>query len=110
MFSLHDVLQYRNSGRETTARNPTPFYRLILQILSCIYLWIFFPAHGNPVNYRPRKLHRRVTSADADLLYQIIPNSKQVNFQEVLMSVLSIRDIVILSGVACRQAGLAFLH
>lgn len=106
-FSLHDVLQYWNIGRETTARNPTRFYKLILHLHSCIYLWIS-PAYGNPVNYRPRKLQCRAASADGDLLHQIIPNLKQVNFQEVLMSVLSIRDMVILSGVACRQAGLAF--
>lgn len=56
----------------------------------------FFPAYDNPVNSRPRKLQRCVTSLDADSLYQIIPNLKQVNFQEVLMSALSIRDMVIL--------------
>lgn len=92
---------------KTTARNPTQFYRFILQTHSYVYLWIF-PAYDNPVNYRPRKLERRVTSVDVDLLCQIIANLKQVNFQEVLMCALSIRDRVILSGVACRQGGLAF--
>lgn len=81
--------------KKTATRNPTQFYRVISQKPAYAYLQIF-PAYGNPVNSRPRKLQFCVTSLDVDLLYQIIPNLKQVNFQEVLMSALSIRDMVIL--------------
>lgn len=95
IFSFKDRLQYQHTGRKPTARNPTQFYRAISQKHAYIYLWIF-PAYDNPVNSRPRKLQLCVTSLDVDLLYQIIPNLKQVNFQEVFMSALSIRDMVIL--------------
>lgn len=94
-FSFNDILQYWNIGRKPTARNPTQFYRVISQKHAYAYLWIF-PPYDNPVNSGPRKLQRCVTSLDVDLLYHIIPNLKQVNFQEVLMSALSIRDMVIL--------------
>lgn len=91
------MLQYWSTGKEKkkTTRNPTQFHKVISQKPAYAHLQVF-PAYENLVNSRPRKLQLCVTSLVTDLLYQIIPNLKQVNFQEVLMSALSIRDMVIL--------------